>query len=86
MEQKNNNIKLFIRSREGVLFDGEVSSLSSKNELGLFDVLPSHSNFISLINDHIFYRDLVTGVSHKIPITRAILKASGNDVTVFIGM
>lgn len=86
MEQKVNGIKLFIRSREGVLFDGNVSSLSSTNEIGKFDVLPNHSNFISLIRDHIDYTDLVTGVSHKIPITRAILKASGNEVSVYIGM
>lgn len=80
---KTINVKII--SREGVLFQGEVATLSSVNEKGVFDILPFHTNFISIIYDHISYQDKITGVSHKIPIGRAILKSSHEQVFIYVG-
>ena len=79
-------ITLHVRSREGLMFEGSVSSLSSVNDQGRFDILENHANFISVIYDKISYRDAVSNVSHEIPIHRAILQAVGNEVKIYVGM
>jgi len=47
-------LKVTVRDRRKILFDGNVQSLSSINSVGEFDVLPEHANFISLIKDKVF--------------------------------
>ena len=42
--------KLKVLSREGPIYDGEATSISSYNEKGLFDVLAHHANFIAIID------------------------------------
>lgn len=46
-------LKLIIRNRQKVVFEGEVQAVSSVNDKGGFDVLPKHSNFISIIKEKI---------------------------------
>lgn len=46
-------IKLKIRKREGVVFDGDVFAVSSTNDIGPFDILFNHSNFVAKIRDKI---------------------------------
>lgn len=81
-----NEISLKIHSRAGVLFSGLVSSLSAINQRGKFDIMPMHSNFISLISGAITYRDAVSGQVHNVPIDQAILKATGNTVDIYLGL
>ena len=45
----NEKFKLLVKSREGILYQGEVESMTSFNEKGEFDILSRHANFISLI-------------------------------------
>ena len=53
-----NKFHLVVRSREGVVYNGDVTALTSKNEEGKFDILAEHANFISLINSLLEVRDL----------------------------
>jgi hypothetical protein len=46
-------LSITIRNTHALLFKGRAFSVSSINEKGPFDVLPFHSNFISLITDKI---------------------------------
>ena len=81
------NLSLKIFGRNGLLFQGPVSSVTSTNEGGIFDVLPRHANFISLIQSKIVYRDAITKQEHEVHISnQAVLKASGNEIVVFLGM
>jgi len=41
-----------------VYFDGDVKAVTSKNDTGIFDILPEHSNFISLITSPLTIRTL----------------------------
>ncbi len=79
------SLHLFIRSREKLLFDGPALSVSSVNESGLFDILPEHANFISIIKDFISIR-LPDGKTQKITINNAILKAINNEVKIYLGI
>lgn len=78
-------LHLFIRSREKLLFDGPVKSVSSLNTSGPFDILPEHTNFISIIKDFIAI-GLPDGRMQKIKINDAILKVINNEVRIFLGV
>lgn len=74
-----------VRNPDTVLFSGSAVSVSSKNSVGPFDVLPQHENFISLLNDKIvIFKD--KHQKQEIPNTSAIIKAKQNKVTIFLGV
>lgn len=86
MANQKKPFTLIIHGRNGLLFSGPVSSLTAKNDMGVFDILPEHSNFISLIAERVTYRDAVTNVAHIAPIGQAILMAVENEVNIYLGM
>lgn len=49
-------LKVSVRTREEFLFDGWAASVTSRNDQGNFDVLPGHTNFISLLKDYLVVR------------------------------
>ena len=51
---KSEIIHVLVKNRKETLFEGPAKSVSSFNEKGVFDILPSHANFISLIKDRIY--------------------------------
>lgn len=40
-------LSVIVRSKTKLLFDGKAKSVSLKNSLGPFDILPQHENYIS---------------------------------------
>ena len=50
---------LIIRTRQDVVFEGEVEAVTSTNATGTFDVLAGHAYFISLIQ-----RFILIHISH----------------------
>jgi F0F1-type ATP synthase epsilon subunit len=76
---------LIILSREGIVFQNTVSSISSYNSSGYFDVLAQHANFISLIQKEIIVRN-VEGIENKIPISNALIKVIQNNVKIYLGI
>ncbi|MGI5826514.1 MAG: hypothetical protein ACOX50_03820 [Patescibacteria group bacterium] len=79
------SISVSILNSEGTVFDGEVKALSSINEMGPFDVLPLHSNFISIIKDKVVVY-LKSGGSKEFKVDSGILKAAENKIQVFLGI
>ncbi len=65
-------------------FEGRAVSISAKNNLGDFSVLPKHSNFITLIFDEL---EIDTG-SRKIDyqFDRGVMKIENNEVDIFLGL
>lgn len=45
-------LKVSVKSTLAIIWEGEADSVSSINTQGPFDVLPMHSNFISVIENH----------------------------------
>lgn len=70
---------------EKEFFRGEAEAVSSKNRLGEFDILPEHTNFITLI-----FSNLTIHTPDKRKITyqfeRGVLEVSENKVNVFLGL
>ncbi len=66
-------------------FRGMAEAVSSQNKLGKFDILPEHTNFITLI-----FNNLIVHTIDKEKITykfkRGVLETSENKVNVFLGL
>jgi F0F1-type ATP synthase epsilon subunit len=78
-------LNLIIRKRDGVVFKGDVRSISSVNDRGPFDILSMHTNFVSVIRDRI---NVVkeNGQSHNISISRGIIRVKENQVEIYLGI
>ena len=42
-------LQVVVRSRQGLVFDGQAIAISSENKKGPFDVLERHANFVTTI-------------------------------------
>jgi len=74
-----------IKTKDKNLFTGIVSTVTSRNERGIFDVLPFHANFITLISEYIILnRGLAT--EEKFEIDKGILYVLSNKVDIYVGI
>jgi F-type H+-transporting ATPase subunit epsilon len=83
----SNISKLFLKiiTRQGVLFNSEIKSLSSRNDRGPFDVLREHAQFISIIKDKITIR-MPDGKVQEIPVDNGVMRVKGELIQVFLGI
>ena len=82
---KGPNLFVSIRSREEVYFEGEAYALTSYNNKGVFDILPNHANFVSLIDKYIKIMK-PDGSELKLDISSSILHVIMNRVTVYFNI
>lgn len=78
-------INITVLSPNETLFSGEAAAITCHNDEGDFDVLPLHTNFISLINQSILIH-LINGETKKIDIGNALLKALENNITILLNI
>ena len=85
--QKQNPEKLFVRvhTRNGIIINEEVRSVSSVNDTGVFDVLREHAQFITKIKENIKVTKL-DGTNVVIPVGDAIMRVKAELVEVFLGI
>lgn len=77
-------LRVLIRDREGILFEGEAEAVSSYSDKGPFDILPYHANFITLINKEIRVKRV--GGEEKTVITSGVLIVRENKVEIYVGI
>jgi F0F1-type ATP synthase epsilon subunit len=78
-------INISVISPEETLYNGQARALTCHNEDGDFDVLPLHTNFISLIDKYIIIHQL-SGENKKITIEKALMKAIENNITILLNI
>ena len=78
-------IHLTIRNRTSILFDNDVQSVTSKNDTGVFDILPEHSNFISLISSPLVLRTL-EGQKKEITFKNGLIKVKDSTVHCYVDL
>jgi F0F1-type ATP synthase epsilon subunit len=78
-------IHVRVRNRTQLLFDADVTAVTSRNDTGVFDVLPEHANFISLISSPLILRK-IDGKKQEIPFTNGIIKVKDNAVYCYIDL
>lgn len=76
---------LKIASREGVIFEGKASSITSYNSKGKFDVLAQHANFISLLQKSVQIID-ISGNTKEVKFDNALMKVYQNQVSIYMGI
>ncbi len=81
----NLTLSLIVRDRAGIIFEGEVDAISSYNESGPFDVLPLHTNFISLIQKMLSIHRKEK-VLQKVRVGSGVLFVHENKVEVYLGI
>jgi len=78
-------IKIMVRDAEHILFEGETDRISSFNEVGRFDIFPTHANFISIINQQLaIYKN--NQKVKEIAVEQAILKVKKDIVSIYLGI
>lgn len=78
-------INISVLSPEETLYIGQATALTCHNEDGDFDVLPLHTNFISLIDEYVIIH-LPNGEQKKITIGKALMKAIENNITILLNI
>lgn len=77
------SIKVFVRSRTKTFYDGNAYSVTSYNTKGIFDVLPYHANFISLIEKELIV-DKGQQTEQKIPVNKGLLCVFNDKVDIYL--
>jgi len=81
----NTTLSASIKSKEKILFDGTVRTISSVNERGPFDILPLHANFITLILNYVIL-DKGLSTERRFDIEKGVLYVLSNKVDVYVGI
>lgn len=84
-EDKDLILSVLVRDRSGVLFEGKAEAVSSVNDKGPFDVLPLHTNFISLITESLTIH-IKEAVAREMEIPGGVLIVKENKVEVYLGI
>ncbi len=78
-------LRVEVRSRQGLVFEGDLFAVTSYNAKGEFDVLPTHANFVSMIQKKIVLRK-ANGKIEELTIDNGIMMVEDNQVRIFIGI
>lgn len=78
-------INVSIKNKKEQLFLGDASSVTSKNDRGVFDILPYHVNFITLIKDFIVIdRNLPSEKRYEME--TGVLYTVMNRIEIYVGL
>jgi len=78
-------IHLTIQNRIQLLFNDDVKSVTSKNDTGIFDILPEHANFISIISSPLVIGKL-DGQKQEITFKNGLIKVKDNAVFCYVDL
>lgn len=78
-------IQVKVSDKQKTIFQGEAYAVSSINEMGAFDILWEHANYVTNINT---FLDIYIDPNNKkhFEIGSGILRAKLNSVEVFLGI
>lgn len=74
-----------VRNPEKVIYDGTAWAISSVNDRGIFDILPEHINFITMIKDSLtIHKPDRTIQEYKI--RTGLMRVSSNTIEIYVGL
>ena len=76
-------IQVIIRKTNGIVWEGKVTSFSSTNEMGKFDILPQHAHFVGSIQEFITIQ--TNGQEKSWKIETGIMSVVDEIIEVFLG-
>lgn len=76
-------LSVSINSPDAVIWKGPATSISSRNSVGIFDILPGHANFITMVqNEPIVVR--FAGKEMTFKYENAVLFVYEESVTIYV--
>ena len=78
-------LSITIKDSEKTIFEGTATAVSSISNVGKFDVLASHANFIALIKEAVTLH-FENQKSQIIPIETGVMKVRENIIKIILGM
>ena len=82
--QSKNTITITVMSPSEVVWVGEVQSFSATNSDGLFDVLPDHARFVTLIEPNSLTLHEKNGEDRSFELSKAVLFFQDNIAKIYI--
>lgn len=79
----NQLLRVLVKNRKEILVQEDALAITSYNELGIFDILPKHENFISLITKAIVIHK-TDGSKVPMVISKGLMKVFENNVSIFL--
>jgi F0F1-type ATP synthase epsilon subunit len=76
---------VIVQDTEQIIFEGQSDRVTSYNEIGRFDVYPTHANFISIIKQQLDIYNNHQKVK-ELKIEQAIMKVKADEVRVYLGI
>ena len=83
MVNPSTNLTVVVRNKEKILFSGQAAAVSSINDKGVFDVLPQHESFISLIKEKVIIHPTLRE-NKEIQIENGIVRVYKDKVYVYV--
>lgn len=77
------NLTVVVRNREKVLYSGQAAAVTSINDKGVFDILPQHENFITLIKEKVIIHPTLKE-NKEIQIENGIVRVSKDKVYIYV--
>lgn len=78
-------ITVVVRSHQGTEFSGQATAVTGHNSKGVFDVLPNHSNFITVITKKLTVH-LPNGTKKEMNLESGVMRVLTGSVEVFLGV
>lgn len=85
VQNKTQHLRISIKSKNKIMYEGNVSSLTSKNERGVFDILLLHTNFITLVREYIII-DKGLSTEKRFDFEKGVLYVVSNKVDIYVGI
>lgn len=76
-------MRVVIRKQTGLVWEGDAESVSTTNQVGNFDILPEHANYVGTAEKYVIVRD--GGKERKWEIDRAIVSVRDGRIEIFWG-
>ena len=83
MFNAGSNLTVIVRNKDKVLYSGQVAAVTSINDKGVFDVLPQHENFISLIKEKVIIHPTLKE-NKEIQIENGIVRVYKDNVYIYV--
>jgi len=77
-------LAVVVTSPDEIVWQGEANSLSSVNSVGVFDILPGHANFITLIQDNPITVREASGTDKVFKYKRAVLVIENDKINIYV--
>lgn len=84
-DSKGKLLTVTVKSPGQTVFSGWAKAITSVNEKGIFDILPYHSNFISLIKEKVIIHQ-EDNKEMNIQLETGIIKVYEDTVRILIGI